>query len=685
MLAISKLFILLTLNSTEAPDASALGPQKIGQADYRFKAATDPSILSDRVTEIWGRLFWPIDKEPRSHPVIIFLHGNHGPCGVSHGTNWREDTTCEYTLTGVCPTGKVIVPNHRGFDYLATRLASWGYIVASINANRGINCGSGIPTDEGLNLARGRLVLKHLQILSEWNRGIRPAPRKLGIDLRNKFDFSQVGLLGHSRGGEGVRAAYLQYRDETSPWPSLIPDSLNFKAIFEIAGMDGQQSRLMNPEGVAWAQILPACDGDNALLLGARPFDRVMAAHNEQAPTLKSLLYVYGANHNYFSTEWHESDSLGCVNHSPLFTIDHPSTSGSQQQRDITLKTAMALFRGNLGRNPKTEFNRIFDPQFSLPNSLENMTRVERAHLSTPNVSVNPLLEDFEAKIPYNPFQYLNLLSNITFSLGHVLDYYSEISAGKIRWTRSGSDVFFQSTWAAPESGIDLSKPGYLSFRISRAPNTFSQSEFADFGLSLVDSDGNESLSIRFSDFAYLPEPVGYFGWIHPVLNTVLIPLDAFSGVNKFNLRALKLTFDSTSAGTINLDEIRFVPRNPEALSSIASIQKNNFQFSFRGPEEVIPKIHSKMARLIFPTELKNRSSTDNVELRFEADEAFPVGGSLLSLEVDGKDYRLSDFYDSSDLRKLEFKIPVAEIDQVLHAKSMKIYSGALNVWGVLK
>jgi predicted dienelactone hydrolase len=83
-------------------------------------------------------------------------------------------------------------------EYLAQKLASRGYIVASINANRGITgADDGLDTsDSNLILARGRLVLKHLQKLSEWtvNGG---APSGIG-DLTGKIDFANVGLMGHS-------------------------------------------------------------------------------------------------------------------------------------------------------------------------------------------------------------------------------------------------------------------------------------------------------------------------------------------------------------------------------------------------------------------------------------------------------------------------------------------------------
>jgi predicted dienelactone hydrolase len=103
------------------------------------------------------------------------------------------------------------VPSHRGYDYIATELASHGYFVVSINSNRGINNGNAAPGDPNLIYARGRLVLKHLQRLSDWNRGAT-TPGSIGVSLNGKLDLTQVGLMGHSKGGEGVRAAYNLYR-----------------------------------------------------------------------------------------------------------------------------------------------------------------------------------------------------------------------------------------------------------------------------------------------------------------------------------------------------------------------------------------------------------------------------------------------------------------------------------------
>src|SRR5262249_16154805 len=157
----------------------------------------------------------------------------------------------------------VCARSHEGYVYLAEQLASRGFLVVSINANRGITAGRpqdlGTPgnpfiEDRGLNLARARLVLKHLELLSRWNRGIEPTPSSLGFSLRGAIDFREVALVGHARGGEGVRAPSPIYPRRTTDinpyasidWRSRIVDAVVFKGIFEIAPVDRPTVRTLN-------------------------------------------------------------------------------------------------------------------------------------------------------------------------------------------------------------------------------------------------------------------------------------------------------------------------------------------------------------------------------------------------------------------------------------------------------
>lgn len=137
-----------------AGDATATGPLTVTTADYQFPAAVDLDVLTDRATELWARVYLPQLRGPAPRPVIVAMQGNSVTCGVAPEMTGGGD--CGYTNTGVCSgANPVVLESHHGFDYVAEKLASWGYVVVSVNTNRGISCGASFAGDNGLNLARG--------------------------------------------------------------------------------------------------------------------------------------------------------------------------------------------------------------------------------------------------------------------------------------------------------------------------------------------------------------------------------------------------------------------------------------------------------------------------------------------------------------------------------------------------
>src|SRR5499433_3134196 len=224
------LLLASPLAAQVAPDATLLSGGPITVSEYKLPAGPDPVVSAALFTELWARVYRPASLCSSSHALLVFLHGNHATCGRLAGPAEHFDINVQYTFTGTCPAGFIPVPSHAGYGYLAERLASLGFIVVSINANRGVNAAPGVPGDRGLNLRRGRLVLRHLQQLSRWNSAADTPPPGLS-DLVGKIDFSHVGLLGHSRGGEGMRAAYNLYKSDPggTDWQTLIGTRVTFE------------------------------------------------------------------------------------------------------------------------------------------------------------------------------------------------------------------------------------------------------------------------------------------------------------------------------------------------------------------------------------------------------------------------------------------------------------------------
>jgi hypothetical protein len=127
--------------------------------------------------------------------VIIFLHGNHLTCGMipPAGNPITEGTVPapgilvgpgnQFTGNGTCPAAfPNEIPSDEGYDYLAFQLARLGFIVDSIDNNRGITGlfggrkAPGVAGDDALIRARGVMVLKTLQNFfnTNWNENDSP-------------------------------------------------------------------------------------------------------------------------------------------------------------------------------------------------------------------------------------------------------------------------------------------------------------------------------------------------------------------------------------------------------------------------------------------------------------------------------------------------------------------------------
>ena len=670
-----------------APDPTDNGPFATTSAEYRFPAEVDPDVLDatpPRAIELWARVYRPVVLSAPS-PLLVFLHGNHATCGF--GVSPRVDDRVDYTLTGVCPDGYVVVPNHLGYGYLATRLASWGYIVVSINANRGITAGAGVPGDNGLNLARGRLILRHLQRLSEWN-SIGGTPASLGVDLRGRLDFASVGLLGHSRGGEGVRAAYNLYRDSGSSWPTRITEPVNFQGIFEIGAVDGQTSRVLDADGTTWNQLLPMCDGDVSNLQGIRPFDRMFQIFDEN-PTQKSTYTVWGANHNYFNTEWQVSDSAGCLFHDALFSF----TMGSAAQRQIGLVPVMAFFRGNVGPLADSSFNQNFNPLFTLPSVASDVTRVDRSFTPSANVSVTTVFEDFDQPTGINTYGVPNDANIVNIAHGVVPNHDVAQRAGAISWSTAADDVYFQTNWTSAGVGGNISGFQTLDFRVSRQHNPAlnpNPDTPTDFSVRLALADGTLSQPVQVSAYVDLRGPVGgaFAGNFHPILQTVRIALTDFGGFDLSQVRGVRFTFEHTGTGAIFLANVRLstvTEASPGLFplsdgSSLSGRRVSQAQSaadrSPAGGNSLAAEHAGTIVRIGSLATATDLQGGPGVEIEVSSADAFPVINELWNLRIGTKDFVVSRYPSTGDTHTLIFTLTVEEFDRTTNGEPVIVQPG---------
>ncbi len=297
--AASELEALVAEPNVIDADPTSIGDVPFEVADYDFgDQAVDLINIGGIRGEMEGRVYLPTTKGP--HPTVILLHGRHSAC-------YNPDTRTAGSGWPCAGANPVSIPSYAGYDGTGEALASHGYSVVSISANA-INANDNqLALDLGAS-ARGQLILDSLGFLEKADAGedvsffnavtgtdvsfadalgdgLEPA------DFVGKFDFDNVGIMGHSRGGEGATYAVTLNAQRQDPY--------GITAVLPLAPVDFGR---MTVPGVPMQVILPYCDGDVSNQQGQHMLDDSRYAFGDDV--LRTGTWVMGANHNFFNTVW---------------------------------------------------------------------------------------------------------------------------------------------------------------------------------------------------------------------------------------------------------------------------------------------------------------------------------------------------------------------------------------------
>ncbi|MFE1291054.1 hypothetical protein [Streptomyces sp. NPDC058751] len=265
-------------------DPGRPGSYRTTTGDYELPSVRLPGFR-ERV-EMKAVVVAPVNA-PGHRPLALFLHGRHTTC---YGGSGNEGAW-------PCPAGSKPVPSHRGYLADQKLLASQGYVTVSIAAN-GINGQDDMAEDGGAQ-ARSSLVRQHLARWAGWSAHPDSAPPV--VRRAAPADLSRVLLVGHSRGGEGVNRAAM---DSLYPAPAD-QDGYHGPVRWRIRGtvLIGPTVFGQNPApDVPSMTVLPGCDGDVSDLQGQMYLDATRGVSRGAA--LHSAVYMVGANHNFFNSEW---------------------------------------------------------------------------------------------------------------------------------------------------------------------------------------------------------------------------------------------------------------------------------------------------------------------------------------------------------------------------------------------
>jgi hypothetical protein len=554
----------------QVADPGAPGPYAISRQNYEYgyTALTFPNFPSATTSapvELDGEVTYPTDLSGGPHPMIMILHGRHS-------TAYAPGSTSGF-LQWPPAAGRLSIPSYQGYDYLSNVLASYGYVVVSIGAN-GINAADNSAADRGM-LARAELVETQLNL---WNTFDTKggAPFSDPDLFVGKVDMQDIGLMGHSRGGEGVVEAYNYNLSVGAPY--------GIKAVFALAPVDFQR---FTDNNVPFAVMLPYADGDVSDLQGIHYFDdEQFNVPGDQAPKYEFL--VMGADHDLFNTVWTPGlFPAGAADDWSASTDPYAGTvPGNQrltpaQQQGVAIAYMSAFFdvylmgqsqyipilTGDAAPPPSAQGGVVY-ATYQAPDNPADRLDVNR--MADPsNLTVNTLggavtengLTTYTMAGGAGPEPYLVLPNEAgARQPDSVASSLAPNTPGMSQLVVSWDDPSASYENDLPPGDRNVSGYAVLQFRAGVNFDDYRNS-FAtqDFSAVLTDGSGHsfETPVSPWTNWLFYPP-----GKISPlpklILQGVRIPLSAFVGVDLTDVTSIQFKFDQRSQGGLVFSNIQF-------------------------------------------------------------------------------------------------------------------------------
>jgi hypothetical protein len=513
-----------------SPDPGVPGPYRTAAYSYQ-----QPGLSIDGLpvpVEVVGQVVAPVGAAG-ARPVALILHGRHGTC--------FRDT--EVSSDWPCQAGYQPVPSLQGYRYVQELLASRGYVTVSVAAN-GINGQDGDLIDAGAH-ARSVLIRHHLSLLAKWNT--TPGPGAVA-GLRGHLDLRRVMLVGHSRGGEGVARAAIDARTQ---------DPFRIVGQVLIAPTDfGREVAV----GIPTTVLLPYCDGDVSDLQGQQYLDQSRGLATGDHALVSSAM-VFGADHNFFNTEWtpglskapasddwsDSADPVCGASAQGRLTPSHQRSAGATYiaaAADSYLsnsRSAVSLLDGSKVRAASA------GPATVLVQALGGS---RQALLSDPTSAALSTAKGLAATVcaGFTPDGTDQCLTDGSGASPHWLrGDIPSTNALRVGWTKTGGTA----TVSLPAT-LDVSHQRYLDARI------VADASHPRSGLSLVLTDSaGRSAAVDAGSVVPLP---GSIDTRKLWATTVRVPLRSFTGIDQTHLRTLGFRATSSSGLLYVLDAFAAEP-----------------------------------------------------------------------------------------------------------------------------
>jgi hypothetical protein len=375
------------------------------------------------------------------------------------------------------------------------------------------------------------------------------------------LDLNRIAIVGHSRGGEGVGHASF-FNRLTSIKPDMLtpvvpldgsaglgPYGFSLSAAVAIAPTDRQYQPLTGPTVVpdSYCLIHGSRDGDVSSFAGYNTYNRAHAV-NAANPTvsdgeLKTLLWVYGANHNQFNSVWGSETP--------------PATTMPRPDQELVAK----VFLGSIAQAMLLDRSEYLDVlrdhrlaetwmpvNVDLVSQFQDPERVFVQHnqegLLAPQVSL-PVQGTATADALMTARQLKDLVNAgapvTTITL-------------RLEWSASGARLRLK----LDPGTVPAERYKTLALRVGQSTEAKNAAN-RDQDFTLEVSSGSRTLAIRASSLHRLLYPDVVFGAGKIVMQTLRLPIQQLvdAGVEPRDLRSIAFLFDGPATGVVYVGDVQ--------------------------------------------------------------------------------------------------------------------------------
>jgi hypothetical protein len=482
-------------------------------------------------------------------PVVLLNHGQYN--------NW------ELGAGGWVPAGAGtmkpadirVFASLDGYGYLQDALAALGLISVSLDHNFACRLGLLIET-------RADTIIAALDALSG-QAGDKTTR------YYKRLDFSRIGLMGHSRGGDAVVRAVTKIRADAGLRAKYTVKGVCSLAPTDFSGSNPPASRIfLDYNDLAfYAVVYGALDNDVSGAPGANSFPGTGFRHYDRARCPKSMVFLDGCCHDFFNTVWAATPAEQ--------GLGDPRIAAPSVHLDILVDYLTDLFTWQLGGTAKpgrfdgrignragqhASLQWMFGQQIKkiddFENPAANLLGGARAVLS---IGQPAAIQDFSAIAitgnsmeQHTSHQTHVLHADLTLGVPgstRLLD--DTIPGAEQDWSKLDTVIINLSGWFDPTSDATIAATNLprVKVTLTDSANVSASIDWNTYGASLP------SRPI----FKSLPGAGGNLTLMR--LETIPIPLSDFSGPDLTKVATLSLDVDPSNGTHVMIDSIHVVQR----------------------------------------------------------------------------------------------------------------------------